>query len=310
MLSGRGNVVSREEDRGDFWEPYKGLDGGSRVAMTNKQNVPKRGNRGLSATKAKASREPSCSGPVVSEFRVARPFGSGKFATTIRLYQGLRRIEVTTRLVNQEKFVRYQVHFPTTIKDGKTTHEIPFGSIDRPSAIEFPAQNWVDFGDGRHGLAVLNIGLPGNLVDRRNHAGLAASRPQLGAYGFGGGYEPGMSSETGFQLGQERTMQLRPGPPCRRLARRGRLPRRLGIQSSADLPQRSPARRPAAQRAGVWSKSRTPHVVVSSLKPTRTAKSPCGSTRRPAGAATGVTIKLNARILAAREANLMEDAGS
>ena len=40
VLSGRGNVVSREEDRGDLWEPYKGLDGGSRIAMTNQQKVP------------------------------------------------------------------------------------------------------------------------------------------------------------------------------------------------------------------------------------------------------------------------------
>ena len=29
----------------------------------------------------------------------------------------------------------------------------------------------------------------------------------LGAYGFGGGYEPGMSSDTGFQLGQERIVR-------------------------------------------------------------------------------------------------------
>ena len=82
----------------------------------------------------------------------------------MRLYQGLRRIDVTTRLVNHEKYVRYQVLFPTTIMGGKNTHEIPFGSIERPDAIEFPAQNWVDHGDGRQGLALLNIGLPGNLV--------------------------------------------------------------------------------------------------------------------------------------------------
>ena len=97
---------------------------------------------------------------------MTRPFGTGRFATTVRLYKGLRRIEVTTRLVNNEKYVRYQVLFPTTIAAGKNTHEIPFGAIERPEAIEFPAQNWVDHGDGRRGLALLNIGLPGNLVDR------------------------------------------------------------------------------------------------------------------------------------------------
>ena len=170
--------MARQQDRGDLWEPYHGLDGGSRIAMTTKQTVPKRGEAAFS-DEGKGSRDVRM-GPVFSEFRVDRTFGSGKFATTVRLYNGLRRIEVTTRLVNGEKYVRYQVPFPTTIKDGKTTHEIPFGAIERPSAIEFPAQNWVDHGDGRHGLALLNIGLPGNLDDRRDDDDLAAPLAQSG----------------------------------------------------------------------------------------------------------------------------------
>ncbi len=97
--------------------------------------------------------------------------------------------------------------FPTTIAAGKSTHEIPFGSIDRPAAIEFPAQNWVDHGDGRRGLAMLNIGLPGNVVTDGTMMVSLLRAHTLGAYGFGGGYEPGMSSDSGFQLGQERTMQ-------------------------------------------------------------------------------------------------------
>ena len=40
VLSGPGNVVAREQDRGDLWELYKGLDGGSRVAMTTRQTRP------------------------------------------------------------------------------------------------------------------------------------------------------------------------------------------------------------------------------------------------------------------------------
>jgi hypothetical protein len=43
VLSGKGNVVSREQDRGDLWELYKGLDGASRIAMTTRQHLPKRG---------------------------------------------------------------------------------------------------------------------------------------------------------------------------------------------------------------------------------------------------------------------------
>ena len=123
------------------------------------------------------------------------------------MYKNLRRIEITTRLVNNEKYVRYQVQFPTAIAGGKSTHEIPFGAIERPEAIEFPAQNWVDHGDGRRGLALLNIGLPGNLVNDGTMLISLLRAHTLGAYGFGGGYEPGMSSDTGFQLGQERVVR-------------------------------------------------------------------------------------------------------
>ncbi len=87
VLSGPGNVVSRKEDRGDLWEPYHGLDGGSRIAMTNQQPVPTRGTAAYS-DEGKGGPGTTLAGPVFAEFRVDRPFGSGKFATTIRLVQG------------------------------------------------------------------------------------------------------------------------------------------------------------------------------------------------------------------------------
>ena len=34
----------------------------------------------------------------------------------------------------------------------------------------------------------------------------------LGAYGYGGGYEPGMGSESGFGIGQERTLHYAIAP--------------------------------------------------------------------------------------------------
>ncbi len=206
VLSGRGNIVARQQDRGDFWEPYKGLDGGSRIAMTTQQPLPRRG-ESVFSDEGKPTQGNWRNGPVLSEFQVMRPFGTGRFATTVRLYRALRRIEVTTRLVNNEKYVRYQVLFPTTITRGKATHEIPFGAIERPQAIEFPAQNWVDYGDGQRGLTLLNIGLPGNLVTGGTMIISLLRAHTLGAYGFGGGYEPGMSSDSGFQLGRERTVR-------------------------------------------------------------------------------------------------------
>ncbi len=306
-LAGRGNVVARQQDRGDLWELYKGLDGGSRVAMTTKQPVPKRG-EAVFSDEGKSEPGTLKSGPVLSEFRVARPFGSGRFATTIRLYAGLRRIDVTTKLVNNEKFVRYQVLFPTTIQGGKNTHEIPFGAIERPGAIEFPAQNWVDHGDGRRGVAVLNIGLPGNLATDGTMMVSLLRAHTLGAYGFGGGYEPGMSSESGFQIGQERTMKYAVVPHagdwrqagvfrdgwefnhpllCRNvLPHEGLLPKRLGF---VDVSHRS--------------------VIVSALKPVAGSDVALRVYEAAGQAARGVTAKLRAKVLSACEANLLEDAG-
>ena len=49
-----------------------------------------------------------------SEFHIAHPFGKNQFATRVRIYNGIRRIDVSTDLVNEEEFVRYRVLFPTS----------------------------------------------------------------------------------------------------------------------------------------------------------------------------------------------------
>ena len=103
-------------------------------------------------------------GPVYSEFSLAHPFGEGSFATTVRVYPGMRRIDVHTQLVNNDKYVRYRVLFPTSIENGRRFDEIPFGAIERPLEQEYPAQYWMDYSDGSKGLALLNRGLPGNNV--------------------------------------------------------------------------------------------------------------------------------------------------
>jgi alpha-mannosidase len=248
-------------------------------------------------------------GPVVSEFRVSRPFGTGRFATTIRLTKGSRRIEVTTRLVNQEKYVRYQALFPTTLKEGRSTHEIPFGSSERPNSIEFPAQNWIDYSDGRHGLALLNIGLPGNLVSDGTMMVSLLRAHSLGAYGFGGGYEPGMSSDTGFQLGQERTMRYALVPHAGDWRQAGVFRDGLELNHPLVCHTALPHSGSLPKRWGLVDVS-SADVVVSSLKPSRgdgVALRVYEASGRPAA---GVSIKLSAKVLSAREANLMEDPGA
>jgi alpha-mannosidase len=305
VLGGRGNVVARQQDRGDLWEPFKGLDGGSRIAMTTKQPVPKRG-EAVFSDEGQAQPGTWRNGPVFSELQVTRPFGTGRFATTVRLYHALRRIEVTTRLVNQEKYVRYQVLFPTTIAGGKNAHEIPFGAIERPEAVEFPAQNWVDYGDGRHGLALLNIGLPGNLVTDGTMMISLLRAHGLGAYGFGGGYEPGMSSDTGFQLGQERAMRYALVPHAGDWREAGIF--RDGLEFNCPLICRAvlPHAGPLPGRWGLLEIS-NPNVVVSALKPARDGAAVLRVYEAAGRPASGVKIAMHAKVVSARTANLLED---
>jgi alpha-mannosidase len=307
VFDGEANVVARQTDRGDLWELYQGLDGGSKIAMTRKQPVPRVPNAKLSS-QFKENRGTIRTGPVFSEFRVSHPFDNGRYGTIIRLYTGIRRIDITTSLVNNEKFVRYQALFPTTIRNGKCFHAIPFGAIERPAGIEFPAQDWVDYGDESKGLALLNIGLPGNVVtDGTMMLSLLRSHT-LGAYGFGGGYEPGMSSDTGLQLGKERTLRYALVPHSGDWQDAGIF--RDGMEFNNPLICRKvlPHGGALPKRWGLLEVS-SPNVVVSALKPGRGGTAILRVYETTGRPASRVIVKLRARVLSAWECNLMEDNG-
>ena len=157
-----GNVIVREPDGGDFWQLKGVLRGDIAIASKERQPLPDASQALYSSSQVGAGR--ISAGPVMAEFNIARPFGSGYLHSRVRLYAGLSRIDLHTELLNNEKWVRYRAIFPTTLTGGTITHEIPFGAIERPEQ-ELPAQNWIDYGDGRHGLGLLNRGLPGNNVD-------------------------------------------------------------------------------------------------------------------------------------------------
>src|SRR5207248_7159632 len=86
-LAGPANVISREQDKGDLWELYRGLDGGSHIAMTNQQPVPKRGSAQFSNEQSGTNGAVRV-GPVFSEFSVMHPLANGSFATRVRIYNG------------------------------------------------------------------------------------------------------------------------------------------------------------------------------------------------------------------------------
>ena len=307
VFSGPAGIVSRQQDRGDLWELYRGLDGGSKIAMTTRQEVPKAGQARFS-NEFKGEPGTLSTGPVFSEFRVAHPFDSGKFEATIRVYADLPRIECRLRLVNNEKYVRYQALLPTTIKNGKSVHEIPFGAIERPSGIEFPAQNWVDYGDGQRGLAVLNYGLPGNVVTDGTMMVSLLRAHTLGAYGFGGGYEPGMSSDSGFQLGKERTMRFALVPHSHGWSDAGVV--RESRQFLDPLIARVVASHdgPLPGRWGFLDLD-ADNVELSDVKPARGGGIVLRVYEAAGKAASQKRLALHARVSSAREVNLLEDPG-
>jgi alpha-mannosidase len=307
VFAGPANVVARHEDRGDLWEPYRGLDGGSKIAMTTRQDIPEHG-------KARFSHEfrgqPGTirSGPVFSEFQVAHALDSGRYAAVVRLYADLPRIECQLELVNNEKYVRYHALFPTSIKGGRSVHEIPFGAIERPEGIEFPAQNWVDYGNSQRGLALLNAGTPGNVQTDGTMMLSVLRAHTLGAYGFGGGYEPGMSSDSGFQLGKVRTMRYALFPHAGSWKEAGVF--RQGLEFNHPL-----IARPVVPHNGVlpprlgFLEISAPNVVVSDLKPAREGALALRVYEATGKSTPGVTIRPRSRVAAAREANLLEDPG-
>jgi len=307
-LAAPGNVVVRQQDKGDLWELYHGLDGGSHIAMTNRQEVPKPGQAQFS------SDEPGTNwhilkGPVFSEFTVSHLFANGSFSTRIRLYNNpVKRVDIQTELVNNEKWVRYQALFPTAIQNGHNFQEIPFGAVERPIGIEFPAQNWVDYSDGQHGLALLNVGLPGNLVSDGTMMLSLMRSHNLGAYGYGGGYEPGMSSETGFELGRPLTFHYA------LLPHQGDWRQAQVYQQGMELVHRLTVRKVAPHAGKLPRHWGLLEISPANVALTALTPGPDGTTMLRVYEAEGksktdATIQFHAPVAAAWEANLMEDSG-
>jgi alpha-mannosidase len=306
VLGGRpGNVVAREQDGGDFWELYGTLNGGRLTAMTRKSGLPDAAKAHFSSEQVGGSGS-TWSGPVYSQFSLSHPFGEGNFATTVRLYPGMRRIDIRTRLTNNDSHVRYRVLFPTSIASGQRFDEIPFGAIERPVEQEFPAQYWMDYGDGSKGLALLNRGLPGNDVAGGTLMLSLLRSARITSYGYSGGYEPGVSSDLGLELGVERTFDYALVPHAgdwraaevyragwefnhplvaRKVSTHaGRLPRRWGL---LDVSQ--------------------PNVVASALMPGRDGSVMLRIYEASGKPANGVEIKFHVPLSSASETNLLGD---
>jgi len=130
----------------------------------------------------------------------------------------------------------------------------------------------------------------------------------LGAYGFGGGYEPGMSSESGFQLDKPLTFQYAMVP--HRGDWREAQVYRAGFEFNQPLLVRKTSSHAGTlpARWGLLQISQ-PNIVLTAFKP-----GPDGAfvlrCYEAAGSVTaGVKVVVNASVTDASESNLMEDTG-
>ncbi|MBV8051336.1 MAG: alpha-mannosidase, partial [Acidobacteriaceae bacterium] len=104
-------------------------------------------------------------GPLRAAIRITNHFQSSTFTRDITAYAGVPRIDVKTHADWHEKHILLKVAFSLSAHNQKATFEIPFGSIERPTTrntpaeqaeFEVPAQRWADLSDAKHGFSLLN----------------------------------------------------------------------------------------------------------------------------------------------------------
>ena len=103
--------------------------------------------------------------PLRAVIRVRTHFQNSAFIQDITVYAGVPRVDVRMQAEWHEKHILLKVAFPVSAHNDKATFEIPFGSIERPTTrntpaeqakFEVPAERWADLSDARHGFSLLN----------------------------------------------------------------------------------------------------------------------------------------------------------
>jgi alpha-mannosidase len=93
---------------------------------------------------------------------IEHSYDKSQFRQEITLYDGVPRIDIRLRADWQEVCENkptplLKLAFQTSVKNGKATFEIPFGSIERPTdGAEVPAQKWIDLSEPGYGVSLLN----------------------------------------------------------------------------------------------------------------------------------------------------------
>jgi alpha-mannosidase len=104
-------------------------------------------------------------GPLRAVIRVKKHFQNSTFVQDITMYAGVPRVDVKMQADWHEKHILLKVAFPLSAHSDKARFEIPYGSIERPTTrntpaeqakFEVPAQRWADLSDAKHGFSLLN----------------------------------------------------------------------------------------------------------------------------------------------------------
>ena len=163
------------------------------------------------------------SGPLRAVIQVKNHFQSSTFVRDITLYAGVPRVDVKMQADWHEKHILLKVAFPVSAHSDKAAYEIPFGSVERPTTrntpaelaqFEVPAQRWADISDSKHGFSLLNdckygYDAKGNVLRLSllrspeypdPHADEGHHEFTYSLYPHGGGWKDAMTIRRGYEL--------------------------------------------------------------------------------------------------------------
>jgi alpha-mannosidase len=103
--------------------------------------------------------------PLRAVMRVKHHFQKSSFVQDITMYPGVPRVDVHMQADWHEQHILLKVAFPVRAESDKATFEIPYGSVERPTTrntpaeqaqFEVPALRWADISDAIRGFSLLN----------------------------------------------------------------------------------------------------------------------------------------------------------
>ena len=104
-------------------------------------------------------------GPLRAVIEIKNHFQNSTFVRDVTMYAGVPRVDVKMTAEWHEKHILLKVAFPLSAHSDRAAFEIPFGSVERPTTrntpaeqaqFEVPAQRWADISDSEHGFSLLN----------------------------------------------------------------------------------------------------------------------------------------------------------